>query len=355
MNDRLALMAAIVANPDEDTPRLALADWLQEHGDDHDRARAEHIRLQIECDRFPYGDKRRTKFEKKFIPIQEEHGAAWLGPLLKLCGRPLSYDHIFRRGLLFWWYTPTRTFLQKSTQAALLEWLPRVGTNCLILNDKSTREPEVAASPVLDWIPDFEWADSKMDDGSLAALAKSPHFTRLSSFELSACKVTDAGLRTFAKTATMPNLRHFALTETLRLSKYTAAGVLAVVTSPRFPKLCDLDLESSQTKTLDHAELFADAGVNKLTRVRLGWGSEAGPAFRCPHLTNLAKLSVNSGTVTDADAEALLANTSMANLAELEMRNMNARRPRLSRAVEKRLKARFGKALSLDYSQDATG
>ena len=35
MDDRRALMAAILANPDEDTPRLALADWLQEHGDEH--------------------------------------------------------------------------------------------------------------------------------------------------------------------------------------------------------------------------------------------------------------------------------------------------------------------------------
>jgi len=32
MDDRRALMAAIAANADEDTPRLALADWLDEHG-----------------------------------------------------------------------------------------------------------------------------------------------------------------------------------------------------------------------------------------------------------------------------------------------------------------------------------
>ena len=51
MDDRRALMAAIIANPDEDTPRLALADWLQEHGDKYDQARAAFIRLQIEADR----------------------------------------------------------------------------------------------------------------------------------------------------------------------------------------------------------------------------------------------------------------------------------------------------------------
>lgn len=40
-----ALLAAIAAHPDEDTPRLVYADWLQENGDD---ARAEFIRVQCE-------------------------------------------------------------------------------------------------------------------------------------------------------------------------------------------------------------------------------------------------------------------------------------------------------------------
>jgi uncharacterized protein (TIGR02996 family) len=45
-----ALLAAIVAHPDEDTPRLMYADWLDENGDP---ARAEFIRLHIEWDRRP--------------------------------------------------------------------------------------------------------------------------------------------------------------------------------------------------------------------------------------------------------------------------------------------------------------
>lgn len=62
MSDRAALLAAIIANPDEDTPRLVYADWLDEHGspDPAGRAgstpgagsgttakRAAHIRAQI--------------------------------------------------------------------------------------------------------------------------------------------------------------------------------------------------------------------------------------------------------------------------------------------------------------------
>jgi len=45
MTDGPALLAAILANPDEDTPRLMYADWLDENGQPE---RAEFIRVQIE-------------------------------------------------------------------------------------------------------------------------------------------------------------------------------------------------------------------------------------------------------------------------------------------------------------------
>lgn len=47
MNDGDALLAAIVAQPDEDTPRLVYADYLDERGGGWNTARAEFIRLQV--------------------------------------------------------------------------------------------------------------------------------------------------------------------------------------------------------------------------------------------------------------------------------------------------------------------
>lgn len=48
MNDETALLAAISEHPEEDTPRLVYADWLDEHDLP---VRAEFIRLQCELDR----------------------------------------------------------------------------------------------------------------------------------------------------------------------------------------------------------------------------------------------------------------------------------------------------------------
>src|SRR3982750_4314118 len=44
MTDHDPLLAAIIADPDEDTPRLVFADWLDEHGEPE---RAEFIRVTI--------------------------------------------------------------------------------------------------------------------------------------------------------------------------------------------------------------------------------------------------------------------------------------------------------------------
>src|SRR5438876_6690399 len=47
MTDEDALLAAIVANPDDDTVRLAFADWLDERGGELDVAWAGFIRGQV--------------------------------------------------------------------------------------------------------------------------------------------------------------------------------------------------------------------------------------------------------------------------------------------------------------------
>lgn len=43
-----AFLADIIANPEDDTPRLIYADWLEEHGGQPERERAEFIRVQCQ-------------------------------------------------------------------------------------------------------------------------------------------------------------------------------------------------------------------------------------------------------------------------------------------------------------------
>ncbi|MBA4191383.1 MAG: hypothetical protein C0467_25670 [Planctomycetaceae bacterium] len=74
MTDREAMLAAIRANPDEDTPRLIHADWLDEHGDGD---RAAFIRAQIEAVRSdPFGVQARNA-SKHAGELLEKNRAPW--------------------------------------------------------------------------------------------------------------------------------------------------------------------------------------------------------------------------------------------------------------------------------------
>lgn len=50
MTDHDALMRAVCARPEDDTPRLVLADWYDDHGD---AARAEFVRVHVGLARTP--------------------------------------------------------------------------------------------------------------------------------------------------------------------------------------------------------------------------------------------------------------------------------------------------------------
>ena len=69
-------LEAILAQPEEDTPRLMYADWLEEKGEGD---RAEFIRLQIESARLPEGDPRGCDLDSKAEGILAEFENKWLG------------------------------------------------------------------------------------------------------------------------------------------------------------------------------------------------------------------------------------------------------------------------------------
>jgi uncharacterized protein (TIGR02996 family) len=77
MLDRRPFIDAILANPDDDAPRLVYADYLDERGDDSDRARAEFIRVSCEVERVAPEDARRAALERRQDELLDRHEADW--------------------------------------------------------------------------------------------------------------------------------------------------------------------------------------------------------------------------------------------------------------------------------------
>jgi len=77
MTEREALLAAICEHPDDDTPRLVFADWLDENGEPE---RAEFIRLQCEVARLAADDQRAGLIDRE-TELQKKFGKRWIDEL----------------------------------------------------------------------------------------------------------------------------------------------------------------------------------------------------------------------------------------------------------------------------------
>src|SRR4051794_4260536 len=76
MSATLGLMHAIHDHPDDDLPRLAFADWLEEHGD---ADRAEFVRIQIALARLLPHDPRRDPLTPRQLALIAPHKDRWFG------------------------------------------------------------------------------------------------------------------------------------------------------------------------------------------------------------------------------------------------------------------------------------
>jgi uncharacterized protein (TIGR02996 family) len=200
MHEREGLMAAIRAAPEDDTPRLILADWL----DEHDDPLGEFIRLQIALEplRRPCADpaaelerhKRLHKIppewhlpDRQFWPVGQQldreekllqvYRAVWLGEVANLeVDHPSYFEPEFRRG-----------FVSSATigLTALAEHGPAVRRACpalqrLIIYGTLGRGKELASCKALDGLPELLLA-GWLSDTDVEDLSSSPYLERLRS------------------------------------------------------------------------------------------------------------------------------------------------------------------------------
>src|ERR1041385_7859530 len=71
----IAFLRDIKDDPDDDTPRLILADWLEDRYD----PRGQFVRLQVEAALSPEHDPRREELTQEAEDIRNQHEEQWLG------------------------------------------------------------------------------------------------------------------------------------------------------------------------------------------------------------------------------------------------------------------------------------
>src|SRR5262249_9563475 len=114
MKDR-APLTDILANPDDDAPRLAYAGWLKDNGDP---ARAEFIRVQCKRARLAPDDPAQLRLRQREKALLKKHGERWQAGLPEWA----RVGVVFRRGFVARVIIPLRTFVKRA--AKLLQVAP---------------------------------------------------------------------------------------------------------------------------------------------------------------------------------------------------------------------------------------
>ena len=189
-----ALLAAVLAEPDDDLPRLMYADYLDELGNASDTARAEFIRVQCALNAQPAEvDALPLRIREKLL--QHQHGRAWLAPL-QARGMPLFTPRShgqFRRGFVEIVWMPAGWFVDKA--AKLFRHCPV--RELRITHTTTDDHLAMCAVPDLLRLHRLDISDRKLGNITLTALPEVNERWKLQELILRACGLDDDSARVF--------------------------------------------------------------------------------------------------------------------------------------------------------------
>jgi uncharacterized protein (TIGR02996 family) len=309
-----AFLRAILAEPDDDTPRLVYADWLDEHGQGE---RAEFIRLQIERARRPIEDPAHATPTARESALLDAHREDWQQSLPEQLRR-WPHHVEFQRGFPWLAHAEIESFLtwdDSIWQAAPL--------TALRLGDM------VAANG--------EYREAGVKRRMMLALANKPQLTHLRSLDFGESSLLIEDVQLLLTSPYLTRLRYLSLTDIGHGDEL----VPLVIGTAALPALTGVNLEANQIGDEAVATLAASPFLQRLTNLCLG-NSQLGDdgaehLAASPHLANLEYLHLYCTDIGDRGASALAASPYLTRLRGLWLMATN-----VGPAGQAALRQRFG-------------
>jgi uncharacterized protein (TIGR02996 family) len=249
MDERQYFLDAIIADPDDDMPRLIYADWLEEHGD----PRGEFIRIQCQRNQLTPSSPARHDLLKQEQAICKKHGRKWLAEV----GVDVLGHHIFQRGFVQKFQLRASLFLKHGD--GLLRMTP---VECLRMPYLSGQVDRLAATDLLGRIRGLDLGSLSLSlterdrlfreatslrhlrmryNGALGtdfanSLIAAPFKNQLEFLQLLNCEVRKEFYDLLAKSGGLPNLR------TLQLGGVFGGPCPLLLKQVALPMLEQLDL-----------------------------------------------------------------------------------------------------------------
>jgi uncharacterized protein (TIGR02996 family) len=309
VSERDALLAAIAAHPDEDTPRLVFADWLDEHGDPE---RAEFIRVQIALAQNADAKGDRAPAEIAALAARERvllgrNRVRWLRPLRAL-GAGTSLHGDFWRGFVNDVGIDAEVFVERGNEL----WTCSPVVELRLENIKPVAK-QLSLCPHLARVGDLALT-GHLAPGDLRALLESPHLAQLRRLSLSSMRCRDDDIRALAASTGLPALRELSL-EALHITGATLPALLS-----RFPHLERLFLSLKRFNGGALADVLAALNPKHFRVLGTDYtplGTAGMQAIAATHLTGITELWMRGCRFTAESISALAGATHLKQLAEL--------------------------------------
>jgi uncharacterized protein (TIGR02996 family) len=286
-----AFLDSIIADIDDDTPRLVYADWLDEQGDGD---RAEFIRVQIERARLPAWDAAQVRLRLREQELLTQHGEGWLAELPAIRGARWEG---FRRGIVAEVSFTSFEAMRQSAHACRAV----APVEAVTVRWPRRREGRRAVRPIAE-LRELSLTGMLGGEDEIAWLADSPQLATLRCLT-----VRGVWADTLAILVASP---HLAGLRTLRLPSNNLGndGIRALTEAASLTALEELDISAlSAHERYNYDPVIRAAGMGAL----VGWSGLAG----------VRSLTLTGNDVTRDGLRALLRSPHAAALKELTLRD----------------------------------
>jgi uncharacterized protein (TIGR02996 family) len=339
-SDEDAFMAAILASPDDDTPRLVFADWLDERGTEDDRARAALIRAQCRLEYLPAGRERRN-LESEVKALLKSNEKRWTAALR---AAELEHGALFRRGFLDGLTMSPTTFMQRGEE--LFRLAPTLRS--LRFPNAQSEVTDLAKNPFLARLASVDLTlmctcGLCPIEAEVRNLFRSKHTGRLKYLNLSRDRVTAAELRVLTRSSALANLTALDLSD----NPVQSDGAAALASSKHLGAIVRLNLSRTDLQTAGAEALARAKHFPALTHLELSDNriSTTGVRFlvAAPFFNQLTALDLSKNPFGEVGARALAVAAPTSKLERLDLRGTQ-----LGKKATQLLKTAFGKKVKLE-------
>jgi uncharacterized protein (TIGR02996 family) len=305
VDERAALLRAIIDEPDEDAHRLVFADWLDEH-DEADQA--EFVRLQVRLHAMRPWQDGYDDLKRRERALLQRHADAWLGPvrpwlLRKFQPRDLDDHAIFRRGLVETALVEPERFLvdpdglfdaapitgavfwiPPAVLSRVLDWpaLARLRRLRFLSSDSRVCAPadrnirlsagdyrRIAGCPRLEGLRELELTSQRIGADEVAALVGSPRLGNVETLNLAHSCLDGDGFDAIGSGMALPALRHLHVN-----NNYDSGRLGSWRSRPWLRRLRTLDLGYCGLSADETADVLASSHWPELESLSLAMLTE---------------------------------------------------------------------------------